>query len=167
MATRNQPRFRQQRAYRELSDRAGVATRRVNDENLAFPRRPHVDVDRAAARYRDHFQTRQAIHHIARERRNLRHHDRGVGRHRNDLDGIALIFIQPRRAGLRVPPLHRLVRPRQFIRTDFEIALARRTDRFLEHGRQHETIAYDCNGARHADVSCLMLPSIPHAGGIA
>ena len=101
-----------------LALRPGVLTTRILRSRAAFmsiltgpPRDTAIS-----------FRLRQAIHHAAGERRELRDDDLSVADHGDDLVRAALIFLQPVHAGLRIAVLHRLVRPGQFERADVEIA---------------------------------------------
>ena len=85
--------------------------RRIDDEDAAFARGLHIDVDRAAARHRDEFEIGQAIHDAGGERRQMRDQHFGIAGQADDLIGRAHILLEPGHALDGIAVLHGFVGP--------------------------------------------------------
>jgi hypothetical protein len=122
MALRDEARLGQDGADRELGDGAGVAARGVDHRDPALAGRPHVDVDRAAARDADQPQPGCPVEQPSVHRGDVGDQDLGVGDEVGDVRGLADELAQAcqRAAGLAVA--HRLVGPGEFAGADVELA---------------------------------------------
>lgn len=143
VAARDKARLGDDDADGEFRDGRGVASRRIGDHNAVASGGRHIDVHRTAAGRDDQLETRQALEHRRRKRRQLGHDDGRAARPMDNLVGIALIFLQPIHARLGVAVPHRLVRPRQFEGLNVERPRAAGADRRFERRRRHELVADD------------------------
>ena len=110
----------------ELGDRAGVAAGRVDDADLARPRRRHVDIDGPPRETAISLRLGQPVHHAAGERRELRHQrSRHRRRRRRSRRGRPWYSLRPSRPGPGIAVLHRLVGPGQLEGADLDVLAAR------------------------------------------